>query len=574
MSRGIPAVLTLVVIAAALFRGPTTATSTTSINIQLLSIAAFSGQVEPANVTGVGNVGGAAALAAYWTQERARNPNTVALAAANSFGATPPISNLFHDEPTILSMNLMGIDADGLGNDNFDNGLPHLQRAIDLAHFPYLAANLRNLDGNLRGVEPFRIVEVGGVRVAVIGVMTPSAFSRVLPGHSGTLEITDAAAAARTARQQAQAQGARVFVLITDMWISATGASPLIDLAQGLSGFDVILGGQVGGASERTINGALVIANRTRGLTYARTRLTFDTVTGRVASATNDFIVPRVDAVQPNAQITALLDSYRSQLAARLTHLAGHATAPIRLADVCGDPDGRTCESTVGNLVADAMRAAYGTDFALMNSGALRSDLTCPEIDRPDDFCAPFQGPPFPITDGQIQALLPFGNIAVIARLSGTELRAFLENSVLLAPASAGRFPHVSGLCFEYDIARPAGSRVTRVVRQAAGGGCTGPSLDLSPTASYSITINEFIAAGGDGYPGPRNTDVLRERLDSLLARYIAAESPLTPALQGRVRCVSSGAVSCPQTSLQPTTGFTGAIQPPATGDAGLSHND
>lgn len=568
------ALLTTVAFLVAVAGGGTQASSTTTVDLQVLAIAAFSGQVEPVNVSGIGTVGGAAALSAHFQAERSRNPNSLSLASANSFGATPPISNLFQDEPTVLSMNLMGIDADGLGNDNFDNGLTHLQRAIDLAQYPFLAANLRNLQGNLRGVEPFRIFEVAGVRIAVIGVISPDAPGRVFPGNFGSLEVTDPVAAARAARQQAEARGASVFVLITDMWVASTpneaARGPLLDLAAGLSGFDVILGSQSGSESSRVINGALVIANQPRGLTYSRTRLTFDREANRVLAATNDFVTPRTEALQPDARIASLLASYRSQLATRLTQVIGYATSPITLRDTCGDPEGRSCESLVGNVVADAMRLAYGTDFALMNSGALRSDLTCPELDRPDDFCETFQPPPYPISAGQVQALLPFGNIAVRVTITGVELKAFLENAVSLMPTSAGRFPQVSGLCFEYDISRPAGARVTRAVRQAADHACTGPAIDFTAGARYTLTTNEFIAAGGDGYPAGRESDVLLERLDTVLTRYIGAASPLTPRLDGRIRCISSGTTPCPQSAFRPSAGFTGAIQPPATGDGGL----
>ena len=93
--------------------------------------------------------------------------------------------------------------------------------------------------------------------------------------------------------------------------------------------------------------------------------------------------------------------------------------------------------------------------------------------------------PPYPITRGQVLAVLPFQNVVATLQINGAELKQYLENSVFSMPGANGRFAQVSGLCFTYDISAPAGSRVTSVVRQAADGSCTGPPVDL--TAGSSI---------------------------------------------------------------------------------------
>src|SRR6266702_3545283 len=147
------------------------------------------------------------------------------------------------------------------------------------------------------------------------------------------------------------------------------------------------------------------------------------------------------------------------------------------------------------------MRTTYATDFAITNSGGLRSDLTCPTTDNPNDFCPAYAPPPYPITRGQVLTELPFGNIVVTLTVNGAELKTMLENGVSQMPAVAGRFPQVSGLCFTYDISAPAGSRVTGAIRQAADGTCTGPAVKLSADTNYTIAENDFMAAGGDGYP-------------------------------------------------------------------------
>jgi hypothetical protein len=113
-------------------------------------------------------------------------------------------------------------------------------------------------------------------------------------------------------------------------------------------------------------------------------------------------------------------------------------------------------------------------------------------------------------------------------------------------PAVAGRFPQVSGLCFTYDIAAPAGSRVTGAVRQAADGTCTGPAVDLGAGSSYTIAENDFMATGGDGYPIFSSRATTRDIMDQVVADHVTAQSPISPAIQGRVNCTTTGPTACP----------------------------
>jgi 2',3'-cyclic-nucleotide 2'-phosphodiesterase (5'-nucleotidase family) len=148
-----------------------------------------------------------------------------------------------------------------------------------------------------------------------------------------------------------------------------------------------------------------------------------------------------------------------------------------------------------------------------------------------------------------VLAVLPFGNVAATLSVTGAELKTFLENGVSRMPGVDGRYPQVSGLCFTYDISSPAGSRVTTVVRQAADGSCTGALIDLSAATTYTLATNDFVAAGGDGYPNVASRMTTREILDAVVAAYAAAKSPIEPTLQGRIACTDSNpsdAKTCP----------------------------
>jgi len=225
----------------------------------------------------------------------------------------------------------------------------------------------------------------------------------------------------------------------------------------------------------------------------------------------------------------------------------GSATKFIPRADACGQSAGRTCESLVGNITTDAMRLTYNTDFAITNSGGLRANLTCPTTDDPADFCPAYTAPPYLISRGQVLTVLPFGNVVVTLTLNGAELKTMLENGVSRMPNIDGRFPQVSGLCFTYDIAAPAGSRVTGAVRANPDGTCSTTPVDLTVASTYTLAENDFMSTGGDGYPNFYSRATTQNIMDQVLADYITANSPVAPfilaAPNGRINCVGA---ACP----------------------------
>ena len=255
---------------------------------------------------------------------------------------------------------------------------------------------------------------------------------------------------------------------------------------------------------------------------------------------TADYHKPWDIGITPDPTIQAMIDDLNAQLAPIFNTVIGDSTVSIPRSDACGRSDGRLCESLIGDVTTDALRKTYNTDFAITNSGGLRADLTCPTTDLPGDFCPSFTPPPYPISRGQVLAVLPFGNLVFSVQIDGAELKAFLENGVSLMPAAQGRFPQVSGLCFTYDIQAPAGSRVTGVVSQAADGSCTGPVVDLTSASTYTIVENDFMATGGDGYPNVYARGTTQNLMDQVLADYITANTPVSPGIQGRIVCTDS----------------------------------
>jgi 2',3'-cyclic-nucleotide 2'-phosphodiesterase (5'-nucleotidase family)/predicted AlkP superfamily phosphohydrolase/phosphomutase len=519
----------------------------------ILDISDYHGQIVPLTEASdtVGptfNIGGAAFLKPWFDAYRAEARGSLTIAGGDSVGATPPISAFFGDTPTVELQNLMGFDADGLGNHNFDRGQQYFrEQLVPLAQFDYLSANIVDAAGKTPAEwAPSKVFRVGGTRVALVGFSNDDLPTLTRPDALGPFHVADSLASVN-AEAARLAHRRDVDAIVAFGHLGATGGTltaptgPLVDLADGVRNVDAVIGDHTDQqVSTVRANGVLVTENLSKGIRFTRVRLVVDR--GKVVYATSDFHKPWDIGVTPDPAIQARLDDLQAQLAPIFNTQLGTSTVAVPRTDACGNTAGRTCESREGNVVTDAMRATYATDFALTNSGGLRADLTCPTTDSATDFCPAFTPPPYPITRGQVLGVLPFGNEVATLTATGEQLKAFLENGVSQMPAVNGRFPQVSGLCFTYDITAPAGSRVTSVTRAGASG-CTTDPVSLSAASSYTFAINDFIAAGGDGYPNVLAQITTRDLMDQVVADYVQAKGSISPAIEGRIACTGAG---CP----------------------------
>jgi 2',3'-cyclic-nucleotide 2'-phosphodiesterase (5'-nucleotidase family) len=483
-------------------------------------------------------IGGAAFLDTWFDSFAADAAGrSIRVTGGDSFGgATPPISNFFEDRPAVEIMNLMGWNAEAVGNHSFDRGEQFLRNElIPLADFPIISANVVFPDGTTPPEwSPSATFNFNGNLVGLVGFTTEDTPSLLFPGRLGPFEVVDVVDTVQAEADRLRSTGIKVIVALGHEGANAGTVTdptgPLIDIADALDGVDVVMGDHNDVQVNATRpNGVLVTENRGKGIRFTRVRIVVDSETGEVVYKTADYHKPWTAGITPDPAIQAKIDELNAALTPIMSTQIGASTRAIPRSDSCGRGDGRLCESLVGNVVTDAMRTTYGDDFVVTNSGGLRADMTCPNPDIPGDFCSTFTPPPFPITRGQVFAVLPFGNIVVRVPVNGAELKTMLENGVSSMPAANGRFPQVSGLCFTYDISAPAGSRVLSAVRQAADGSCTGAAVDLTAASSYSILENDFMANGGDGYPNFASRMSTLDFMDQVTADYVTANSPVSP---------------------------------------------
>lgn len=503
--------------------------------VQLLSVADFHGQLDPA-----GTVGGAAALATWLAADRAQNPGTVTLSAGDLFGASPPLAMYFNEEPVVDAWGLMKLDAEIVGNHDFDRGTAHLEAMARRASFPFVSANLANVSGAMtcpgapqqRCIRPYVILMRNGLKIAVVGLTTPELPDLVKPGALGPIAVTDLVEAAQAARSEAAFDGAQIFVLVAHLGgnTALPGVEPngpLVDLARTLSGFDVILGGHTHNDLNVVVNGIPVVETKSAGGSYAKIAITWDYTTRAVSGRTATLVVPAT-TVTPDPAVTALLDPYRTELAAAFDRKVAVATAVFPR----GNNVERLQEVALGDLLADAIRVKYGTQIAFVNGGGLRAPLPSSylpadtSLRRPDAGYA--AGPPYDVVVGDAYAVLPFGNASVTRTVTGAQLWAALEHSVDAIPAAKGYFAQISGFRFVFDHTRAVGGRVVSVSLE------DGTPIAKDET-TYTMATSDFIAAGGDGYTMLAGAFATQDPMAVDLLAHLESLGTLSPQLAQRI---------------------------------------
>jgi 5'-nucleotidase len=191
----------------------------------------------------------------------------------------------------------------------------------------------------------------------------------------------------------------------------------------------------------------------------------------------------------------------------------------------------RARECNLGNLITDAMRVETGAQIAITNGGGIRSNVPVGE-DTPEDVTL---AEPYTVTLGDVLTVLPFGNLVSTFELTGADIVASIEHGISRRADGAGQFPQVSGLRYTFDPAAEVGSQVVSVEVENEDGTYS----PIDPAATYTVVSNDFMRRGGDGYELFANNAInpydFGRPLDQVVADYIAANSPVTADVEGRI---------------------------------------
>jgi 5'-nucleotidase len=492
------------------------------------------------------NAGGAAFLANTVQALRQGARHSVVLHSGDMIGGTPLVSALFRHESTIDIANRLGLDIAIPGNHEFDAGKDELLRVLrggcatvkpeepttscpfgrhEGAKFKVFAANVINADGSPL-FAPSVVLERGGVRIGFIGAVTRSTPSIVVPSGVAGLRFVDEAAAINAEARRLQAQGIQALVAVVHEggdtgtpgqpleWNDAGCPRPrgaIFEIVRQLDpAIDAVFSAHTHQGYRCVIDGRPVMQATALGRGVSVADLVIDPTTGDVDRArTQHRNLPVFNAgsdVQLRDRIVAAeAEPWASALRQSLTATAGApiaarvaeyaAAAAPRAQKTVGriggsfDRSGRT-DSSAGRLIADAQHQATrapdrgGADLALMNPGGVRTDLPCRGT------------PPCAVTYGDIFSMQPFGNSLVVMTLSAAEFKDLLESQQAPGRTSPTFMSPSTSLTYRWDAKAAHGQRVQDVLIQGR---------PLSSFREVRLTVNSFLAEGGDGFVILRN---------------------------------------------------------------------
>ncbi len=546
------------------------------VHFKILGLNDFHGQLSTGRKVGGRPVGSAAVLAAYLEAAETESENGAFIVhAGDQVGATPPVSALLQDEPSISFLNMMANDycdesdddksdddkyrnrrshhkknnvrqqkcniIGTLGNHEFDEGRqemlrlinggnyatgPFLEEEYEGAVFPYVSANVINNATGKALLKPYVIRRVKGMKIAFIGAVLQETPTIVTPTGVAGLSFIDEADAINSYIPELHRQGVHSIIVTihqgtrqryyggpTDAETGTLNGS-IADIVNRLDDdVDIVISGHSHSFTNALIPNAngkkiLVVQAFSRGTAFDDIDVAIDPRSHDIVEKTARIVTTYADigpGLSPDKDIAQMVAKAEAMVAPMISKIIGATTAGIsRSANAAG-------ESPLGNLIADAQRHKMGTDFSFMNAGGIRADI-----------------PTGDVTWGDLFTVQPFGNNLVTMNLTGAQIVQLLNQQWAGQPYP--RILKVSGLTYTWDNALPENDRIVEV-RKADGS-----LLDMA--ASYSVTVNSFIAAGGDKYTVlTEGTDrvIGANDLDALIEHISAMPQPFNAVIEGRI---------------------------------------
>jgi 5'-nucleotidase len=527
----------------------------TPVDVRILAINDFHGYLRPSPggiriadpddrtrkiVVPAGGSETMATLVKQLRQQAKNSKNTIFVAAGDLIGASPFLSAMFHDEPTIESLSMMGLEIASVGNHEFDEGKDELLRMqnggchptdkcqgphpFTGAKFHYLAASTIEKATGKTVFPPYEIREFEGIPVAFIGLTLKGTADIVTPTGIAGLEFKDEADTVNALVPELKARGVEAIVVLIHEGGYPTGdynecpgiSGAIVDIVRKFDrAVDVVISGHTHQAYVCEIDGRLVTSGDKYGTIVTTIDLKLDPASRDIISAKADNVIVRTGATAKDPEQTALLESYEKLSAPIANRPAGSVTEALSHAP------NNAGESALGDVIADAQLAATQAHakgdavIAWTNPGGIRTDIA----KKPDGT----------VSYADLFASQPFRNQLVTLTLTGAQIKNVLEQQ--WHDPKLPRLLQVSkGFSYTWDAAKPYGDHVL-----ADSMSLNGNRID--PAMTYRVTVNNFLSVGGDGFTLlKQGTLTLVGVYDSdALYGYFRAHSPIGPAPGNRI---------------------------------------
>ena len=528
-------------------------------DVRIIGFNDFHGNLEPPSGSGgrvvlsngtTVDAGGAAYFATHVKQLRSQVRNSLVVSSGDNIGASPLTSALFHDEPTIDFLNQIGVSASVVGNHEFDEGYKELQRmqfggchptdgcqfqtSFPGAKFPFLGANV-TFDNGVPALLPFTVKFVDGVPLGIIGVTLKDLPSVVTPDAIKGLKFGDEVKAIDQTANLLDFFGVKAQVVLMHQGDNTEvegpddcklRPGPAAVIAQtATSKVDAFFTGHSHQQYNCVINDPAgqprpVIQSSSFGRLLSVVDLKLDKRTRdvvRSATKAHNEIVTR--DVTPDPAATALVNDAKTKSGPIANRQIGTITADLPAA---GNAAG---ESSLGDVLADAQLAGTQSNnavIAMTNPGGIRADLTFKSSPNGEGDGV--------VTYGEAFTVQPFSNIMQTITLTGANLKNVLEQQWTATTTRPLQIS--SSLHYTYSKSAAIGSRVQNI---------TVNGMPVTPEATYRVSVNNFLAAGGDGFTElTKGTNLAGGPVDlDALVAYLGAHPNLAPPAADRITAVA-----------------------------------
>ncbi|MCX5804876.1 MAG: 5'-nucleotidase C-terminal domain-containing protein [Proteobacteria bacterium] len=434
--------------------------------IRILYMNDFHGFAQSYKPYGSEEYAGGVACLAWLANELSKEKPSLFLAAGDMIQGNS-WANLFQGKSVIEVMNEMKFDAMVVGNHEFDFGQKALKERIEEAKFPVLGANVVS-DWQMPGkaelspLKPYVLKELNGIKTAIIGITTEE---MPIITHPKNLTGLKFLSQVETAEKYVKELRNKVDLIIV---LSHIGYHQDMVLAEMVEGIDIIVGGHSHTKVERpALVGKTVIV---QAWEHSKVLGVLDVkvADGKMTEVKDRLVEIKQEQLNKDEAVASIVDKYSKKFDALLQEVIGETET---------DLDGkntRWAETNFGDLVADIIRQTSGTQIAIINGGSIRTSIKKGEIKTDDIYTA-----------------LPFDNYIIAFTLTGKQIQETLENAISLIKKGGGRFPQVSGVTFSYVF---SGDNLPKIKDIFVAG------VPLEPDKHYTVSTNDFLAAGGDGY--------------------------------------------------------------------------
>ncbi|QHS24297.1 endonuclease [Virgibacillus sp. MSP4-1] len=510
-----------------------------TVSVQLLGLNDLHGKIDQEyelDLDGDGQMDGMFGrmdyVAGFFEEREQENPNTLKVHAGDMIGASSPVSALYQDEPTVEIMEEMGFDVGTVGNHEFDEGTEELMRMVnggdhpegtenyDGMNFDVLCANCVGKNTGETILPPYAVKEVAGQQIGFIGVTTQETPEMVMPDGIQNMDFTDEKEAIDQAVDELTSQGIESIVVLSHVPgsqsgdTSATGA--VADLARSIDDeVDMIFAAHNHQVVNGVVDDKLIVQAYEYGKAFADIDLEIDTETGDIVDKQAEIVYTDQSKLEPDTEVASILDKYSTLIEEKMNEVLGYNAYDLT-GDYSNDGD-----HGLGNFLADGMKWAMDSDFAMMNGGGIRDDLLAGEV-----------------TWGDLFNIQPFGNVLMKFDIKGKDLYPILN-----AQLSSQYGPDYSISGFHYTW-NPETTEVVDITLP------DGTPIDENKT--YTLTVNNYMGTSqGEKYRpigelgqnpvmGPEDIEATVDFINHL---NTTAENPLNYHPDGEGRITEGSAI-------------------------------